>query len=333
MPVRFLTLLFLLLLGAPAQGAPVPAQDRNKIVAVVNDEVITQSELHRALVPVYLQMQATLDPEELSKKMDEVRGQVLEQLIDERLMLQEARSPKPIEVGKGRIGTPPVIEVDDQEVEALLKDTRTKFPDPKEFEQALEQQGLTVDDLRLRFKDQITIQKLIGREIRSRLSVSPSEVTAYYESHKSDFVTPDTVEVATIVIRPKDNSDAGRAFSRAQEIHKQVTQGADFYETARKVSEGFNASMGGRIGRIQKGKSRKEVDDALFKLKAGEISPVIKTPGGFHIFKIESKESSRQASLSEVQNDIQDRLLQEKGSARYNNWISKLRSNSYISVK
>jgi len=330
--VRSLIFSFLLLSGAAVQAAPF-SNDRNRIVAVVNDEVITQAEMHRALVPVYLQMQASLGPEDLAKQMDEVREKVLSQLIDERLMLQEARAPRPVEVGKGKIGTPPVIEVSAEEVEELLKDTQKRFASPEEFEQALQEQNLTAEDLKLRFKDQITIRKLIGREIHSRLAVSPSEVTAYYEAHKADFITPQAVQVATILIRPKDNLDVARAESLAKDLYRQLGQGADFYDLARRYSDGFNPSMGGRIGLLEKGKNRKEIDGVLFDLKAGQVSPVIKTPSGFHLFLIESVRPARQAALSEAQSNIQDRLLSEKGSVRYTDWIAKLRADSYISVK
>ena len=309
------------------------AADQNRIVAVVNNEVITQAELHRALVPVYLQMQGSLGPEDLAKQMDEVREKVLSQLIDEKLMLQEARTPRLVEVGKGKIGTPPVIEVSDEEVEELLKDTQKRFASPEEFESALQDQNLTLEDLRRRFKDQITIRKLIGREIHSRLMVSPSEVTAYYETHKADFVTPQAVQVATILIRPKDNLDVARAQSLAKDLHRQLEQGADFYDLARRYSDGFNPSMGGRIGFLEKGKNRKEIDSVLFDLKAGQVSPVIRTPSGFHLFLIESVRPARQSDLSEAQGEIQDRLLSEKGSVRYTDWIAKLRADSYISVK
>ena len=295
--------------------------------------MITQAEFHRALLPVYLQMQASLGPEDLSKQMDEVKQRVLQQLIDEHLMLQEARDPRPIEVSKGKIGTPPVIDVSQREIEEMLTNTKSKFSSPEEFEEALKEQGLTVEDLKGRFKDQITIQKLIGREIRSRLTVSPAEMTAYFEAHQSEFITPPAVQVATLLIRPKDNLDGSRAYSQAQGIRKQLAAGSDFYDLARRFSDGFNAQMGGRIGLLEKGKNRKEIDNVLFDLKAGDISPIIKTPGGFHIFLIESVRPSHQPDLAEAQNDVQDRILNEKGTSRYNEWIAKLRADSYISVK
>ncbi len=325
--------LAVILLASPFSFSADTPADQNRIVAIVNDEAITEAELHRALVPAYLQMQASLGPEELSKQMDDLKQRVLEEMIDERLMLQEAKNPRPVEVGKGKIGTPPVIAVSEEEVEDLLKDTKGRFETPQEFEEALQQQGITLDELRSRFRDQITIQKLIGREVRSRLTVSPSEVTAYFQTHAEEFATPPTVQVATLLIRPKDNLDVDRAYTQAQDLHRQLGHGADFYELAKRYSDGFNAKMGGRIGSLEKGRNRKEIDRVLFDLKPGQVSPIIRTPAGFQIFLVESASPARPADLNEAQKQVQARLLQEKGAARYRDWISKLRSESYISIK
>lgn len=307
--------------------------DDNRIVAVVNDEVITQSQLNRALAPVYLELQATLGPEELNDQMQGVRQKVLEQLVEERLMLQEARNPRQVEVAKGRIGVPHPVEVTEREVEEMVADVRARFSSEQEFTDALAAQGLTVEDLRSRFKDQITIQKLISREIRSRVTISPAEVTQQYEQHKEEFITPPAVQVATILIRPKDSLDISRCSSLAQGLHRQLLGGADFYELAKRYSDGFNAQMGGRMGILEQGKSRKEIDEVLFRMKAGQISPVIKTAAGFHIFLVESERPSRQAQLAEVQADILYKLRTEKAAVRYKDWIKRLRADSYIALK
>lgn len=313
--------------------AALDRSDANRIVAVVNDEIVTQSELNRALVPVYLQLQATLSPEELSQEMEKLRRHVLDQIIDEKLMLQEAKNPRPVELAKGRIGTPPALTASEAEVEEMLQEAQARFPMPEAFEEALGQSGITLEELKERFQDQVIIQKLVGREVRSRVSVSPAEVTAYYESHKQEFVTAPAAQVATLVIRPKETVDIPRAFSQAQDLHRQISAGADFYELARKYSDGFNAQMGGRMGYLEKGKNLKEIDDVIFHLKAGEISPVIKTPAGFHLFRVESVRPSHQATLEEAQTQIKYKLGSQKSAQRYQQWIAKLRAESYITLK
>lgn len=323
-------LLFFALLLVPAGSLRA---DDNRIVAVVNDEVITQSQLNRALAPVYLQMQATLGPEELHEEMKTIRQKLLEQLVEERLMLQEALHPRQVEVAKGRIGIPHPIEVPEHEVEEMFGEAQARFSSEQEFTDALAAQGLTAEDLRARFKEQITIQKLISREIRSRVSVSPAEVTQYYEQHREEFITPPAVQVATILVRPKDSLDIARCHKLAQDLHRQILAGADFYELAKRHSDGFNAQMGGRMGILEKGQSRKEIDEVLFKLKTGEVSPVIKTAAGFHVFLIESGRPSRQAELAEVQADILYKLRNDRASVRYKEWMKRLRADSYIALK
>ena len=325
------SLLALGLLTLPPAPAPLRA-DEDRIIAVVNDEAITESEFNRALGPVYLQMQAALSPEELGKQLPGIRQKVLDQLVEERLMLQEAKNPRPVEVSKGKVGIPHPIEVSAEEVEEMVQEARSKFEKQEEFEEALARQNLTVDDLRARYREQITVQKLITREIRSRVNVSPAEITAYYEANQKEFITPPAVEVATILIRPKDVPDVIRAHTLAQEIRHKLDEGADFYDLAVRSSDGFNAQMGGRIGWLEQGKSRKEIDDILFKMKPGEISPIIQTPAGFHIFRVESARPSRQAELKEVQADILYKLRQQKASTRYEEWMAKLKSDSYISI-
>lgn len=330
LPLFFIVAGFFFLFPLPGAGAEA---EENRIVAVVNDEVVTQSDLNRALAPIYFQLQASLGPEELSKRMEEVRQQVIQQLIDERLMLQEARDPRQVEVAKGKIGSPPAIEVSEEEVLERMDEAKARFQNPEEFSEALRQQGLTEGDLRARFREQIAIQRLISREVRSRVTVSPTEVTAYYESNRAEFKAPPAVQAATIFIHPKDNLDLPRARAQAEDLLHQLQQGADFYDLARRYSDGFNSQMGGRMGFLERGKSRKEVDDVLFSLKPGEVSSVIQTAAGFHLFLAEAVRPERQAQLAEVQEEIKYHLLEEKGAIRYKQWVAKLREDSYISVK
>ncbi|MBI3333719.1 MAG: peptidylprolyl isomerase [Candidatus Omnitrophica bacterium] len=330
--VQLLSIILLAVCAVQALSPAVGSAEEMKIVAVVNDEVITQADLDRAFLPVYLQFQATSKPDELAERLPELKRQVLAQLVEERLMLQEAKKPRPVEVSKGKIGTPPAIEVSEAEVAEMAAQASGRFPSPQEFNEALTEQGLTLEDLKVRFREQITIQKLVDREIRSHITISPAEVTAYYNAHANEFQTAAAVQAAVILIKPKSPLEEAQAQQLAQEIHRQLAGGADFYELAKRYSDGPNAKMGGRIGFLEKGKVLKEIGDTLFDLKAGEVSPVIKTAAGYHLFRVESVRPAHQASLEEVQGRIQDRLFREKVSGRYREWIDKLKASAYLSV-
>lgn len=310
-----------------------PFADELKIVAVVNDEVITEAELQQALVPVVLQLQASHTPEDLAQKEPEIREKILQQLIEEKLMLQAAAHPRPIEFAKGKIGTPPAITVSDEEVERVLKRASSRFESLEAFQETLEKQGLTLEQLKGRYRDQLTIQKLVDREVRSRIDISPTEVTSYYEVHPEEFKVPLAVQVATILIQPKDSIDVARTKRLAEDLRSQLLKGADFYDLARRYSDGPNARMGGGVGFLEQGKVLKELEEVLFKLKEGEISPVVKTDSGFHLFRIESIRPPRVAALDEVKTEIMDQLFQQKMAAGYEEWINKLKSDAYISIK
>lgn len=314
---------------------PVPTAwtEEMRIVAVVNDEAITQQDLNQAFLPIYLQMQSMYGPEEVAEKSKEITQQVLQQLIEERLMLQEARNPQPVEFAKGRIGTPPPVTASEEEVEEMLADTRSKFQSEEELNDALGEQGLTLEDLKARFRNQIIIQKLISRQLRSRITVSPAEVTAYYESHPQEFEIPVAVQSAVILIKPKGSFDLVQARDLAQRLAQQLRQGADFYDLAKRYSDGPNAKMGGRIGYLEKGSSVKEIGEVLFSLKEGEVSPLIQTAAGYHIFRAESIRPARRATLEEAKDPIQSRIFQEKTAVRYKEWITRLRAGAYISIK
>ncbi|MBI3317641.1 MAG: peptidyl-prolyl cis-trans isomerase [Candidatus Omnitrophica bacterium] len=327
-------LIFSILIGPALFGSPCRVlAEELRIVAVVNNEVITQAELDQALAPAYLQLQAVYEPEELARRAKEIREKILQQLIEEKLILQEAKNPHPVEVAKGKIGTPEPMRASETEVDEMISKTAAKFESPEAFEEAMSQQGITLEDLRLRFQDQILIQKLITREIRSRVNISPAEVTAYFDAHAQEFESPPAVQAAVILIRPKEDLNAASARDLANDLAKRIQGGEDFYDLAKRTSDGPNPKMGGRVGFIEKGKSLREVDEALFALKAGEVSPVIKTQGGFYLFKAESIRPARKKSLEEAQGEIHDRLFQEKVTARYREWIDRLKNSSYVTIK
>ncbi len=215
----------------------------------------------------------------------------------------------------------------------MASQASSKFENQEAFAEALRQQNLSMEDLKSRYRDQLTVQKLIDREIRYRVTVSPTEVTEAYQKHLQEFKVPAAVQAAVIVIRPKDAFDVARAQDLAHSLHDQLVKGEDFYDLARRYSDGPNAKMGGRLGFLEQGKSLKEIDQVLFTVKTGDISPVIRTAAGFHLFKVESIRPARQATLEEVQTRIQEKLFQQKLAARYEDWIKKLKAKSYIDIQ
>ena len=291
------------------------------IVAVVNNEVVTQVELNAILLPIYTQYKSTYSDEELLKKIDEAKKNILYQLIEDKLILQEAH----------KIGMPAT----DEEVAERLEQIKSQFSSSEEFKSALASQGLTVVDLKEKYREQIMIKKMVNREVRSRVSVTPIEIALFYEKNEDDFNLPAQVKVMTIMIRkseadPESNTDS---LKKIKMIELKIAEGEDFAKLAREYSQDPSAVDGGDMGYIGKGQMMKKIDEVIFSLQPGEISETIETPVGYHVFKIVEVKEAGAESFDEARMQIENYLFQEKAKERFDEWMTNLKENAYISVK
>jgi len=291
------------------------------IVAVVNNEVVTQAELNAILLPLYTQYKSTYSDEELLMKIDEAKKNILYKLIEDKLILQEAH----------KIGMPAT----DEEVAERLEQIKSQFSSSQEFKSALASQGLTVVDLKEKYREQIMIKKMVNREVRSRVSVTPIEIALFYEKNEDDFNLPAQVKVMTIMIRkseadPESNTDS---LKKIKMIELKIAEGEDFAKLAREYSQDPSAVDGGDMGYIGKGQMMKKIDEVIFSLQPGEISETIETPVGYHVFKIVEVKEAGAESFDEARMQIENYLFQEKAKERFDEWMTNLKENAYISVK
>lgn len=295
------------------------AEVDEKIVAIVGNEVITHSELEDALKPVYKQYQALFKGKELAEKCKRAREEILNQMIKDKLILQEAKKLN--------------ITVEDEAVEAKLKEMIDKFPSEEKFFEALKNEGLTLDALREKYREQLIIRKLTNIEVRAKITLGPQEILDYYNAHLEEFTEPEQVRLKTILIRVRKGDDEEAIRARLEEIMSMLKEGMDFGRLALICSEGPEARNRGDLGFIEKGQLLEDIDRVVFGLKPGEISEPIRTNVGYHIFKVEAKKKARVKEFNEVREEIEDKLFQQKAVARFNEWMAKLRENAYISIK
>lgn len=293
----------------------------DKIVAIVNDEVITQSEVDRLLYPLYTQYRNIYkNEEELYKKLDESRLDILKQLINDKLILSEAKKLK--------------IKVEEKEVDSQLamikNDLHSKGMD---LNGLLSEQNLTLGDLREKYRDQIMIQKAVDQEIRAKIDIQPSEVNSYYSLHIDDYAQPQQVAVYSILTKLKSVRTPIESRQLADDIHKKLLDGYDFKELAKNYSEGPYREEGGDMGYIKRGQLLKEIDNVIFFLNVGEVSDVIETPIGYHIFKLYDRIEEKVLPLEEVRQKVIEDIFRIKAQEKFNAWLEKLRSGAYISIK
>jgi parvulin-like peptidyl-prolyl isomerase len=242
-------------------------------------------------------------------------------MIEDKLILQQASKKN--------------IKASEEEVDEKFNDVKSQFADAQEFEKILQSQGLTVSDLKDKYEEQIMIKKLINREVRSKINLSPTEIYQYYKEHKEDFKIPAKAEVQTILIRKKDadNKQKDADKERIEEIKKMLEEEENFSELALKYSEDPSAEKGGKMGYIKKDEMMDKVDKVIFSLEEGETSDIIETSVGYHIFKITDKKAGSIKSFEEARPEIENILFQDKAKARYSNWMESLKENAYISIK
>lgn len=307
-------------LGFIAAGSVTAfAEVVDKIAIVVNDEIICDSEIENTLYPVYQRYKTIYAGDKLMEKLEEARQRAIEQLIEDKLILSEAKKLN--------------IEVSDKEINARLEEVKRNFGSEEDFENAILDQRMTIKDLKARYKEQMMTRKLIDQNVGARIAITPIDVNNYYNSHLGEFAQEEALKLRNILIRPKDDSDVQRALDLAKDIEKKLKDGADFAQAAKAYSEGPGAGEGGMIGYVKKGDLLPEIETVVFNLKEGEVSDIIQTSLGYHIFKLEEKREARTLTLREARRDAEEAIFREKIKEKIKDWVESLKKNAYIAFK
>ena len=319
----FLILIMSLTLAMPlARAGEQELLDR--VVAVVNDEVITQAELDTLLRPVYEQYSKEYSGQELSKAINEVRQKILSQMIEDKLVYQEA-------VTQG-------IEVKDEEVEKEFQTFKSKMEKPEELDQMLEREGLTMKALRERLKKQAMVRQLQDREIRSKVIVSPAAVEDFFKQNPEQFKAKERIRVRSLTIKKSEDARAKgltdeKAKQRIELLEQKIRLAHNFDEIVKGFSEDSHAKQEGLGEWIERGAMIESVDEVIFKTPVGQITGVVETPIGYHLFRVEAKEPEKVRTLEEVKDQISGYLFQQESNKRFKDWMEEVKKAAYIAIK
>jgi parvulin-like peptidyl-prolyl isomerase len=300
----------------------VAGEIKEQIVAVINDEIITYSELERILAPIFEQYERIYSGAELFSMLQKARRDVLNHLIEEKLIVQEAKKQNI----KGLLG-----DEFAKDVEQSIAQIKAKFPSEEEFLKQMKREGTTMERFRAQQEDRTLVKAMLIKEASSKCSVSPMEVREYYDSHKEEFTESEKIHVSQIWIREKPEKP-GEAERVAKEILGRLNAGEPFAELAKKYSHCPYASRGGDWGFIGRGHWNKELEDAAFALEPGAHSGIVKSSLGYHIIMLHEKKPSSVKPLTQVYAEIEGKLFNEKASTKRDEWITRLKNKAYISV-
>jgi peptidyl-prolyl cis-trans isomerase SurA len=287
--VKSIVLAFVLACVAATAWAQ-PSRDKtqvlDRIVAVVNDEVITLRELEtqRRAIAAQLQRQGTPLPPQ-----DALDKQVLERFINERAQLQFAKDNG--------------IRVDDQTVDRAIgriaEDNKMTVP---EFRQMLAKDNIPYAKFREEVRNEIIINRLREKEVDSRLVITDGEIDNYLATQQTQGGKEDEYKLSHILVLVPEQASADQIRAkqaRADEAYKQVQGGADFGQVAAGFSDAADALQGGDLGWRNTGRIPSVFLDRVRNMKVGEVSPVLKSSTGFHIFKLVDKRNRNAASVVE----------------------------------
>jgi peptidyl-prolyl cis-trans isomerase SurA len=317
-------MLALALLSAPAFCGASPASDAtaaaaNKILVVVNDEVLTQADLDFALNQISEELKSEYSGAELAAKIEEARKDYLNQMIEDKLILQQAK----------KLG----VIVDDSEVEEQFKQIKSKFPSEDIFYSEVQKAGISTEVLKKRYRENIMMGKLVSHEVKEKVVVTPSEIDEYYKKHSEELKAPEAVRVRSIMLRFEGEKSEEAVKQKSYDILKLIKEGRDFGELAKLYSQGLKSDEGGDFGFVERGQMREDFDKVIFSMKEGEVSEPLRTDTGYFIFKTEQKRDARTLTLQEAHDDIENIIYREKAQQRYKDWIAKLKRDAFIQIK
>jgi len=298
-PLLILGLLLSFLGGCNPWGAGLP----ERIIAQVNEEQIPIEQFDREFKELILES----DKDAKGTGLGNLRRVCLDQMIERKILVQEAR----------RLG----IKVFPEELNRAIFDIETDYPG-EGFGEKLGLKGVTLEEWKVRLEEKLLAEKVIRSTFHAQEKIDEKEALQYYEDHRSSFQIDQKVRARQIVVADGEE---------AIQILKRLKKGETFEKVAREKSLGPEKVQGGDLGYFSPGEKPTEFNH-VFNMEVGAISEVIKSPYGYHIFKLEEKIEPRQVPFGEAKLGILQALGQKKGEENYQKWFKGLKGKAKVKI-
>ncbi len=304
----------------PAFSTALRAQEvLDGIAAVVNDEVITFSQVRDLVGPVEKAARDSLKGNELVEKIKEIRLKAINDLIDRQLILQAFRKEKfniPAHFIEERIATI----------------TREEFGgDRSAFTRTLAAQGFTLEKFKQMEMEKMIVQAMRGQMAKTDSSVPAGKIQEYYQAHRADFTSEDQVKLRMIQLRKGESGGEGRR-KMLEEIREKIMGGAEFADLARMYSEDTAQEVGGDWGWVNRKTLNEDLTKIAFAMKPGQVSQILELGGSYYLLFVEGRKHAETKPLTAVRDDIEKKMLQEQRQAAQTEWVAKLRKKAYVKM-
>lgn len=286
------------------------------IAAVVNQDVITFSQVRELIGTRERTLRETLSGQELTKKVTELRTAAVNDLVDRQLVLQEFE--------KNKFSIPEFV-INDH----LATIVREQFNgDRQAFMRTLQAQGFTLQRFRKLETDKMVVQAMRQRNVKVDPMLSPGKIESYYQEHIADFSTPEQIKLRMIVI----HKDTAGAEQTAREVREKIKNGGDFAQLARQYSEDSSKESGGDWGWIDRKTLDASLSDPAFALKTGQVSKVLTLNSNYYLLFVESRKPGTTKPLATVHDEAAEKILQTERQAAQEKWLKGLRAKAYVKV-
>jgi peptidyl-prolyl cis-trans isomerase SurA len=308
-----------LALALLATGAPVV----DRVAATVDGEVVTLSDLKERAGPDWARVERMSEGKERDEVTRETLKRALDAIIAERLLLSAAKTLQ--------------LEVTDAQVDAAVNDIKTRNHfDDAQFEEALSSQGLDRATFRAQIRRELETYQVLQHNARGRVKVSDDDVRNYYRTHPQEFGGEVELKVRHIFLPVREGAtkaDEEKVRAQGEKVLQRLKTGEDFAKVAKEVSKGPSAADGGDLGWLRRGTIQKQLEDAAFQLKDGELSPLVRAGPGFHLLKVEGRRTGGGRTYEEAAEEIRLRLFDEQASASRAQYLEQLKKDAHVDVK
>jgi peptidyl-prolyl cis-trans isomerase C len=296
-----------------------PAAEGNDIAVMVNDIVITESEVDARMKPFLERAAGRIDPNMIEQYKRRLRTQALDGMILERIMDEQVK--------KAGI-TISDSDVNDKIGELLAQQGMTM----EGLKSMLVAQGQSFDEFKQQMKKGLTYEKFVDHQV-GPVEINDADALNYYKENEEDYNKPEEVRASHILIKVAQSAteeEKAAAKAKIEKLLKELKGGADFATLARENSDCPSRVKGGDLGFFERGSMVKPFEDAAFGMQPGQMSDVVETQFGYHIIKITERKPAGQTPFEKVKADIIKTLQQVKKGESFRQYINKLRAEAKV---
>jgi peptidyl-prolyl cis-trans isomerase SurA len=307
----------------------VRAEIIEQILVKVNGEIFTKTDLETRQVAALRQSGQETDPSDvrLRQLLDQVTPDLMVNVVDEMLIVQRGR-----ELG---------YKMGDDQFKSILDSIKkdNKIESDEAFQAALKQENMTLADLRRNLEKQMIVERVRQNEVLGKIGVNDEEARRYYESHKTEFTSTQTVTLREIFVAVGGDGatvNVGRdeeARDKAEKIRQRAIAGDSFEKLAADLSEAPSRANAGLIGPLNVGDVSTDVRKLIESMKVGDVSPVLRSAKGYQILKLESMTAPETQTFEQAKQEISNRVFTDKRKAEFDKYLDRLRAEAIIEWK